>query len=472
MLKLALPGGDLRPQAAVALAAAGLASEGYAHGSRSLSVPVDGRADMIARVFREKDIPVQIALGAYHAGICGDPWVREFLSRYPDEGLVRLRPLEFGGTRLVLAAPAAVVAQLGPLAEWPRWSGIRIATEFPRIAERLATGMRLARPRIVALWGAAEAYPPDDAEACLLALSDDEPLRRHGLVLLATLSQAPAWLIASRQALAAHDLSPLIGPLLALPAAAGDWAPAPVPRVRRFAETTPLPRPPRTAVRLALPDGHAQPHTYHALQDARIAFEGYEEQSAVRRPRSGIPGLEVKVIRPQDMASQVATGAFDLAVTGRDWLLDHRYAFPSSPVREVADLHRSRYALAAVVSEDVPATTIAEAAAWWRRNGRATIRVAAEYPHLADDFARSAQLGRYTVMPLAGASEGFVPEDAEVLIEGTETGRSLIANRLKVLETLSISTNCLIAREDWPLRPGATLIGDLIEQLRRVPAPV
>jgi len=75
------------------------------------------------------------------------------------------------------------------------------------------------------------------------------------------------------------------------------------------------------------------------------------------------------------------------------------------------------------------------------------------------------------VMPVAGASEGFVPEDAEILIEGTETGRSLVANRLKVIDQLTVSTNCLIAREDWPLSPGAPLIRDLIERLRRVPAP-
>jgi ATP phosphoribosyltransferase len=208
-------------------------------------------------------------------------------------------------------------------------------------------------------------------------------------------------------------------------------------------------------VRLAVPDGHGQPHTYHALRDAGIAFDGYDETSYVRRPASGIEGLEVKVIRPQDMPAQVALGNFDLAVTGRDCLLDHQYAFPSTPVSEVADLHRSRYMQAAVVAEDLPAETIEEAVRHWRSRGRGTIRVASEYPNLADHYARSAQLGRYAVMPVAGASEGFVP----------------VANRLKVIDQLTVSTNCLIAREDWPLSPGAPLIRDLIERLRRVPAP-
>lgn len=470
MLKLALPGGDLRSATAERLAAVGLPSSAYADGSRSLRVAIDGRDDLIARVFRERDIPIQVAQGAYHLAVCGTPSLEEFLARHPHEGLVPLRPLDFGRVRVVLAAPHATVERLGPFEDWTRWSGIRVATEFPFLAERLVRRARLPRARVLALWGAAEGYPPEDAEACLIALSDDEPLRRHGLTVVATVVEGPAWLVAGRTALAERDLGSLLQPLQRLPVSPVGEQPQP-PRTRPAASVSPAPPPHGDAVRLALPDGHGQPHTFRALADAGLSFDGYGETAAVRRPESGIPGLELKVVRPQDMPALVAQGNFDLAVTGRDLLLDHRHAFPSTPVVEVADLHRSRYTLAAVISEDIPGETIAEAVAEWRRRGRAVIRVAAELPHLADHYARAAQLGRYTVMPVAGASEGFVPEDAEILIEGTETGRSLIANRLRVIDQIGVSTNCLIAREDWALSPRSGLIGQLIEQLRRVPAP-
>ena len=472
MLKLALPGGDLRPAVAEALSAVGLRSEGYAAGSRSLRLELDQRSDVTARVFREKDIPVQVALGNYDLAVCGNAWVEEFLARHADEGLVCLRPLPFGESRVVLAAPAATVARLGPVKQWPRWSGLRIATEFPWLAERLVRTLRLPRARVMALWGATEAYPPEDAEAAVLSITDGEVLRRHGLTAVATLTAGPAWLIGSRVSLGRRDLSPALAPLLALPAVPGRPDLPALPPPRRFSRTEMVPRNGRQAVRLALPDGHAQPHTFHALREAGFSFEGYDEKISVRRPQSGIAGLEIKVIRPQDMPGQVALGNFDLAVTGRDWLLDHQYAFPSSPVREVADVRRSRYMLAAVVAQELEAATIDEAVATWRRHGRRTIRVASEYPHLADHYARAAQLGRYAVVPVAGASEGFVPEDSEILIEGTETGRSLIANRLRVLDEITVSTNCLIARQDWPLSPGADVIGRLIERLRSVPAPV
>jgi ATP phosphoribosyltransferase len=50
------------------------------------------------------------------------------------------------------------------------------------------------------------------------------------------------------------------------------------------------------------------------------------------------------------------------------------------------------------------------------------------------------------VIPISGASEGFVPEDADILIEGTETGASLEANNLMMLDVMIQSTNCIIGR--------------------------
>ena len=114
-------------------------------------------------------------------------------------------------------------------------------------------------------------------------------------------------------------------------------------------------------------------------------------------------------------------------------------------IQELVDLGRGQFNLAAVVSEEVPASDLEGALNHWRGQGRQVIRVASEFPGIADAYARGRHLGRYQVIPIAGASEGFVPEDAELLIEGTETGRTLAENRLKLIEFLFRSTACLIA---------------------------
>src|SRR5690606_26219588 len=188
---------------------------------------------------------------------------------------------------------------------------------------------------------------------------------------------------------------------------------------------------------------------------------------------SSLDGVEVKVMRPQDMPRAVALGHFDMAITGRDWLEVHRTAFPAAPVVELCDLARSKYRLGAVVPEDLPAENIREAVAYWRRDDPSRpIRLASEYASLADDYARERHLGRYRVIPISGASEGFVPEDAEILIEGTETGTTLRANRLRMIDVIMESTNCAIGSAERPDGERGTRRDELVVRLSAAAALV
>ena len=66
---------------------------------------------------------------------------------------------------------------------------------------------------------------------------------------------------------------------------------------------------------------------------------------------------------------------------------------------------------------------------------------------------------------MAGASEGYVPEDADFLVEGTETGTSIRANGLKMLDPFMESTNCVIVRSE-PVTTRTALLDDLVAALR------
>ena len=450
MIRVALPTGDLRAQTAAMLDAVGVGIEDYASGSRSLRFPMLGETAM-ARVFREKDIPVQVALGSYDVGICSSTWTEELAQRFPSHDVVRLRDLGFGAQSLWLAGAGDMMEP-----------STRIVSEYPNIAEALARRMRLPRYRVFPVWGAAEAYPPEDADLALIAAADAAAVEAHGLRPIGKVFDSSAWLIANRRSVASKDLSPLMSKLLGAGSGAAAQTLAPPPALGLRSGAAPGGR---TKLRLALPDGHAQSHTIAALRAAGIRVFGYDEGTVVRRPQIDVEGVDVKVIRPQDMPQQVAIGQFDLAVTGRDWLFDHRVQFPSSPVEEIVDLRRSIYSLAVIV-KDVPAENVADALTWWRSQSDAPIRVASEYPNIADHFARERHFGRYSVIPIQGASEGFVPEDAEILIEGIDTGSSVRANNLTVLERFFESTNCVIAntrRPEGALRP---VFDALVEQLQ------
>jgi len=451
VIRVAIPTGDLRKQTASMLDAAGAAIDDYSAGSRMLRFPMLGDA-ATARVFREKDIPVQVALGNYDLGICSLTWIEELAQRFPSHDVVRLRDLGYGTQSLWLAAAADTAEP-----------SIRIVSEYPNIAETVARRLRLRRYRIFGVAGAAEAYPPEDADVVLVSAPDAAGVEAHGLRPIAKVLDSSAWLIANRRSLASKDLSPvlsrLIGagvssviPPLAVPASLGLR-----PREQTCAGGT---------VRIALADGHNQSNTIAALKAAGIRVPVYEDGTVVRRPSIEIEGVDVKVIRPQDMPQQVALGQFDLAITGRDLLWNHLLEFPTSPVEEVADLGRSKYSLAVIV-KDVPADNTADALRWWRAaDPRRTIRVASEFTHIADHFARDRHFGRYSVIPINGASEGYVPDDAEILIEGIETGSSVRANKLTVLDRFFESTICVIANKRRPQGPLRAVFDDLVGRLR------
>lgn len=459
-IRVALPRGDLREPLAERLEAAGFVPEGYGSGSRTYRFEVTGRPGVIVRVFSDQDIPIQVALGHYDIGITSRCWVDELLVRYQHDQITPLRPLDVGQQRLVLAAaPGTDLATLA--AE----RTVRVATEYPNLAHYALNRLRVPNYRVLDVWGNAHAWAPDDAD---LVLVTDEAARAEGLVEVMPVHAGPASVIANARSLADRDLAAALEPLLSLPAGPRVGGPEAFVPLGLPLGPPPVPAamPERETLRIAVPDGHAQRHTVAALADAGIAFAGYEERHAERRPTSDIPGVEVKVIRPQDMPRAVALGLFDLAMTGRDWLFAHLATHPASPVAELCDLRRSLYSLGAVVPEALPAETITEAIAYWRRDDPdRPIRVASEYASLADHYARARHLGRYRVIPISGASEGFVPEDAEILIEGTETGNTLRANQLRMIDVIMTSTNCVIGHRTRPAGRRGELRDELVARL-------
>jgi ATP phosphoribosyltransferase len=449
VIKLALPTGDLRAPIAELFSSLGLRVEGYGEGSRRYRLAVPGHDDIRVRVFRERDIPMQVALGNYDLGVTSLSWVTEMNVRFPQPPLVPMADLHIGRSSLFAAAAAGNA--LGSVAALPL---VRIASEYPNIAESFARAARVPRYRIQSVAGAAEAYPPEDADLAIVTAADEAAVRAHGLEPVLRLLDNSAWVIANAASLAAKDLAPILSRIqqVAAPSTNGTLhLPSPLPAMTSRPSTADVRGDGGENLRLAVPDGHQQRHVHQALAKAGLSFDGYEEKTYVRRPAAGIVGLEVKVIRPQDMPQLVALGEFDIAITGLDLLNEHLYAFPSSPAYAALDLQCSQYNLSAVVDGALPADNLAEAMAYWRAAGKQALIIAAEFPATADHYARSRHFWRYRVIPIAGASEGFVPEDADILIEGTETGRTIAENNLKILDNIYRSTTCLIARRDAAL---------------------
>lgn len=446
-MRIALPKGRFLPQTAFLLDRAGWELDGYHEGLRYYRISSRRFPTIPVKVFHEKDIPIQVAIGNYDMGICGLDWVEELRVKYPDSSLVRLKNLDYG--RGTLYAAASQAGKIISLEEITRWNGIvRIASEYPNLAESLAIEWRLRRFRIYPLWGAVEAYPPESAEVILLPKKSETELAGCGLTALDKVMNFHAVLIANKHSSETRDMGEILASLCSgLESMGESISTGTTESPPKGNISTVWNGIPDNVVKLALPDGHQQVHARRILDSAGIKITDYPSHSGSHRPESSLRGVLLKVIRPQDMPVQVAAGNFDLAITGRDWLSDHLYQFPGSPVKELLDLKYGRVRLVAVVSQDLPVDDIDSLRLSYSKTAR-RIRVASEYVNIADRYARNNHLGLYRIIPTWGATEAFVPEDADLLIENTETGRTIARNNLKIIDTLFDSSACLIGRSD------------------------
>jgi ATP phosphoribosyltransferase len=464
-VRLALPKGRLLPATASLLKEVELEFKNYTQRTRVYGLKSARLPYLSAKIFQEKDIPIQVAVGNYDIGICGLDWIEELLAKYPASTLVKVADLEYGKGNLYMAASQyGNISSLQELSA--RQCSWRLVTEYPNLAEASALSLRLRRFRIFPVWGAAEVYPPENADLALLWAKDEAEIRAMSLVPLKTLLSTKVFLIANQESWQTKNVSQVIAKFSrGLEIAVKPWLKTKPELAKSYNSFHPDFS--EEKVWLALPDGHQQVPTSEFLNKAGLGLQGYSENRLNRRPGLNLAWVHVKVIRPQDMPLQVANGNFDLAITGKDWLFDHLYRFPSSPATELVDLGFGQVKVVAVASQDLALANIKQL-----KQVQATrlspLRVASEYINIADKYLRDNHVSQYKLIPTWGASEAFLPEDADLLIENTQTGKTLAEHNLKIVDTLFQSTACLIGNKNGlESSPKKGKIASLVETFRR-----
>jgi len=446
-IRFALPKGRFLSSTSELLEAAGVSFEDYTSKTRQYRLRSSRFESLSAKILQEKDISVHVSVGNYDLGICGRDWVREMKARYPAAALVEIGALPLREGAVYLAT--STYSDLTCLDDVKRSNRtLHLVSEYPGVATLLAAELRLRRFRVFPVWGAAGAYPPESADLVVLWASDERDLVSQGLRPLKKLFDVDAMLVANSGSVSATDMSDVLACF------SGRLGVARKPEDIPAGESGGLPLSELLTawqsrdIRLALPDGHQKTPAVELLERAGLDVPGYAGKTAERRLLPAIGWLAVKVIRPQDMPLQVASGHFDLAVTGQDWLREHLCAFPSSPVVELLDLGFGKVRVVAALSEDVPVSTTAELSRCVARGGFRPLRVASEYTNIADRYLRDNHIGAYKVVPTWGASAAFLPDDADLLVDNTQTGKTLVENRLKIIEVILRSSACLIANAE------------------------
>jgi ATP phosphoribosyltransferase len=190
-------------------------------------------------------------------------------------------------------------------------------------------------------------------------------------------------------------------------------------------------------LKLALPKGSLEQSTLELMQKA-----GWRVTAGSRSyyPHIDDPDIACVFLRPQEMPRYVERGKLDAGICGKDWVLENE-----ADVQVVTELVYSKHQLTPVrwvlavpnaspvkSVKDLGGCTIATeligtTKRWLAKNG---VRATVEFSH--------------------GATEVKPPDLADAIVDITETGSSLRANNLRIVETVCESVTVLVAnRAAW-----------------------
>ncbi len=193
-------------------------------------------------------------------------------------------------------------------------------------------------------------------------------------------------------------------------------------------------------LRIGLPSGSLQEATLELFRRAGVHMA---TNSRTYRPSIDDSSFEVRLIRAQEIAAYVQDGFLDLGLTGTDWIQETR-----AKVHVVSTLRFSKAtAKPARWVVAVPAKSSIRKPSQLRGKRIATEAVGLVKQYLAKNRIKA------KVEFSWGATEVKVPELADAIADITETGSSLVANGLRILDTILESYPQLIANRRVWARP-------------------
>lgn len=200
-------------------------------------------------------------------------------------------------------------------------------------------------------------------------------------------------------------------------------------------------------IRMALPKGHLWNDTEDLLDEA-----GYTPN--LRDPRSYLvktndPEIQMRIHRAQNIGPLVEEGKYDLGITGLDWVVE-----PKADVELLMDLGYGRVDVVSAIPQRYGIRSSNETSGdevfqkflkAIKAEGKTRVIVASEYENLTIKLCEEKFSGfPYRFIRSYGATETFI-EVADMIVDCTETGRTLRENGWEVVHKLFDSTARLIA---------------------------
>ena len=187
-------------------------------------------------------------------------------------------------------------------------------------------------------------------------------------------------------------------------------------------------------LKLGIPKGSLQEATFALFERAGFSFK---VSSRSYQPMVDDDEIEPILLRPQEIPLYVQDGVIDCGLTGLDWIQDC-----CASVHEICELRYSKLTsnpirIVVAVHNDAPICSVKDL------EGK---RIATEYVRLTQRYLEQNGVKAHVEFSW-GACEVKVPTLVDAIIVNTETGNSLRAHNLKIIDTLLTSTTRFIASE-------------------------
>ena len=203
-------------------------------------------------------------------------------------------------------------------------------------------------------------------------------------------------------------------------------------------------------VKFYIPDGHLEEKTLQLFKragfDIKVSARGYN-------PEINDEEIEMKRLRPQDFPFAISLGKGDMGITGSDIITEFRLNYPerADEIVELIDLGIGKTKLAVAISADIlPGVKTIDDFKKYAKEKEAKdgkVVVASEYPKIAEEYLKNHGISAIIRKP-AGKTEAWIippKPEADMIIDTTETGTTLAANRCRVLDYILEATARVVA---------------------------
>ncbi|HEX8802929.1 MAG TPA: ATP phosphoribosyltransferase [Acidimicrobiales bacterium] len=188
-------------------------------------------------------------------------------------------------------------------------------------------------------------------------------------------------------------------------------------------------------LKLVLPKGSLERATLELFDAADLGVtrsSSVDYKATIADPRVD----EVRILRPQEIPRYLASGLFDLGITGRDWIEETAADVVPLGVMRYSKASSRPVRIVVAVPQDSPVGSVGELP-----NG---VRVSTEYPELTRRYFEKRGIEAEISLSY-GATEAKVPDIVDCIVDITETGRALRAAGLKIVDEVLESYTELVA---------------------------